>query len=122
MSNTLKTARTYRLSPAAIIAISAIADRDGVSATEAVERAVAAFAEPAREPEPDAATAAAVDALAAQLSAKDEQIAALTSALGAAQDTTKAAQALQAAAMQRLPEPKAEKGGKGKKRKRKRKS
>lgn len=106
-----KLARTYRLHPETIDQIDNIADREGVSRAQVIERAVAMLhvqkkgmgGEAPSTVEP--ATAAAIDALVAQLAAKDEQIAALTAALASSQDISKAAQALNAASLQKLPIP-----------------
>lgn len=100
--------KTYRINEDTAAEIATIAERDGVTATEVVEAAIRAYgsAEVATEPldgEPAApATAgsdAAIEALAAQLAAKDVQIEALTSALSMAQQLADQAQRLQASAL-----------------------
>lgn len=111
-----KIKRTYRFDRATVEAIDAIAERERTSATEAVARAVAAYAsgdDGRAAGAPDTATGRAIDALAAQLEAKDRQIADLSAALAAAQDTAKAAQALQASALKQLeaPEPQGQRRG-----------
>lgn len=97
----MKVKKTYRLEQGTVDEIGAIADREGVSATVAVERAIAAYgagadanvAIPSASGDPPST---AVDALAAQLAVKDEQIRTLGDAL-------KAAQALNAASIGRAP-------------------
>lgn len=91
--------KTFRLTDADVDALNAIMSREGVSQTEAVRRAIHRMADchtdAIRDNQPDTAV---IDTLSAQLAAKDEQIAGLMSALTAAQETAKAAQALQAMA------------------------
>ena len=80
-----KKPRTFRLSKEAEDSISAVAERDGVSATEVVERAVISYASgPHGGDARSDAPGAAIEALTAQLGAKDAQIAA---ALGVSKTT-----------------------------------
>lgn len=109
-----KAKRTYRLEQETLDRLAGIAEAEGVTATEALERAILAYGT-----EPDAshtesqtlsdAGSPAVEALAAelerlhgQLDVKDAQIEKLGEALADAQATAKAAQALHAATAQTL--------------------
>lgn len=109
-----KAKRTYRLEQETLDRLAGIAEAEGITATEALERAILAYGT-----EPDAshtesqtlsdAGSPAVEALAAelerlhgQLDVKDAQIEKLGEALADAQDTAKAAQALHAATAQTL--------------------
>ena len=112
-----KAKRTYRLEQETLDRLAEIAEAEGVTATEALERAIRAYGT-----EPDAshteshtgqtfsdAGSPAVEALAAelerlhgQLDVKDAQIETLGKALADAQATAKAAQALHAATAQTL--------------------
>lgn len=109
-----KVKRTYRIEQETADMLAERAERDGVTATEALERAIRAYGK-----EPDAshteghtfseAGLPAVEALAAelerlhgQLDVKDRQIEQLGSALADAQATAKGAQALHAATAQTL--------------------
>jgi transposase len=109
-----KAKRTYRLEQETLDRLAGIAEAEGITATEALERAILAYGS-----EPDAshtdgqtlseADAKAVDALAAelerlgeQLDRKDRQIEQLGDALADAQATAKGAQALHAATAQTL--------------------
>ena len=89
--------KTFRLTDADVEALNIIMERDGISQTEAVRRAVHRLAadhtDAVRDNQPEKAI---IDTLTSQLAAKDEQIAGLMTALTAAQETAKAAQALQA--------------------------
>lgn len=109
-----KAKRTYRLEQETLDKLAEISEAEGVTATEALERAILAYGT-----EPDAshtesqtlsdAGSPAVEALAAelerlhgQLDVKDAQIEKLGEALADAQATAKAAQALHAATAQTL--------------------
>lgn len=109
-----KAKRTYRLEQETLDRLAGIAEAEGITATEALERAILAYGT-----EPDAshtesqtlsdAGSPAVEALAAelerlhgQLDVKDAQIETLGEALADAQATAKAAQALHAATAQTL--------------------
>lgn len=109
-----KAKRTYRLEQETLDRLAGIAEAEGVTATEALERAILAYGT-----EPDAshtesqtlsdAGSPAVEALAAelerlhgQIDVKDAQIEKLGEALADAQATAKAAQALHAATAQTL--------------------
>lgn len=109
-----KAKRTYRLEQETLDKLAEISEAEGVTATEALERAILAYGT-----EPDAshtesqtlsdAGSPAVEALAAelerlhgQLDVKDAQIETLGKALADAQATAKAAQALHAATAQTL--------------------
>lgn len=109
-----KAKRTYRLEQETLDRLAGIAEAEGITATEALERAILAYGT-----EPDAshtesqtlsdAGSPAVEALAAelerlhgQLDVKDAQIEKLGEALADAQATAKAAQALHAATAQTL--------------------
>lgn len=109
-----KVKRTFRLEQETADKLAELATRDGITATEVLERAIRAYGT-----EPDGshtdgqtlseADAKAVDALAAelerlhgQLDVKDAQIRTLGEALADAQDTAKGAQALHAATAQTL--------------------
>lgn len=109
-----KAKRTYRLEQETLDRLTGIAEAEGITATEALERAILAYGT-----EPDAshtesqtlsdAGSPAVEALAAelerlhgQLDVKDAQIETLGKALADAQATAKAAQALHAATAQTL--------------------
>lgn len=120
-----KAKRTYRLEQETIDKLAQLAESEGITATEALERAVLAYGtEPdTSHTEPDASHTAmdgdsrAVEALSAelerlhdQLDVKDAQIQTLGNALADAQATAKAAQALQAASLPEL-ESANEKGG-----------
>lgn len=110
----MKTARTYRFNQTTLDSIEAISEHKHISATEAVERAMAAYAgsftvDSETAEQADGGTLAAIDALTSQISVKDAQISALTvqlsettAALRASQDSLKAAQALHAADVKRL--------------------
>ena len=110
----VKAKRTYRLEQETLDRLADIAEAEGVTATEALERAIRAYGT-----EPDGShthgqavsgsDSAAVDALAAelerlhgQLDVKDAQIRTLGEALADAQATAKGAQALHAATAQTL--------------------
>lgn len=110
----VKAKRTYRLEKETLDRLADIAEAEGVTATEALERAIRAYGT-----EPDGshmdgqtlseADGKAVDALAAelerlgeQLDRKDRQIEQLGDALADAQATAKGAQALHAATAQTL--------------------
>ena len=89
--------KTFRLTDADIEAINTIMERDGISQTEAVRRAVHRLAADHTDAVQDNQTdKSIIDTLTSQLAAKDEQITGLMTALTAAQETAKAAQALQA--------------------------
>lgn len=109
-----KAKRTYRLEQETLDRLADIAEAEGVTATEALERAIRAYGT-----EPDAshtesqtfsdAGSPAVEALAAelerlhgQLDVKDAQIRTLGEALADAQATARGAQALHAATAQTL--------------------
>lgn len=109
-----KVKKTFRLEQETADKLAELATRDGITATEVLERAILAYGS-----EPDAshtdgqtlseADAKAVDALAAelerlgeQLDRKDRQIEQLGDALADAQATAKGAQALHAATAQTL--------------------
>lgn len=110
----VKAKRTYRLERETLDMLADIAEAEGVTATEALERAIRAYGT-----EPDGShtdgqavsgsDSAAVEALAAelerlhgQLDVKDAQIRTLGEALADAQATAKGAQALHAATAQTL--------------------
>ena len=99
----MKVKKTYRLEQDTVSELERIAETEGVTATEALERAVAAYGMvPDAEPYADGAgESPLVDAVVAQLAVKDAQIAALGRALEAAQETAKAAQALHAMGQRR---------------------
>lgn len=100
--------KTYRINEDTAAEIAMIAERDGVTATEVVEAAIWAYGSanaasgPSTE-EPAASSAVvsdtAIEALAAQLTAKDAQIDALMSSLATAQQLADQAQRLQASAL-----------------------
>lgn len=109
-----KVKKTFRLEQETADKLAELATRDGITATEVLERAIRAYGT-----EPDGshtdgqtlseADAKAVDALAAelerlhgQLDVKDAQIRTLGEALADAQATAKGAQALHAATAQTL--------------------
>ncbi len=100
-----KLKRTYRIEQETADKLSVIASELGVTATDALEKAIRAYdAEPYESHTAINEHSEALDALAKQLDvlqgqlvAKDKQIKALSAALVSAQDTAKAAQALQAA-------------------------
>lgn len=109
-----KAKRTYRLEQETLDRLAGIAEAEGITATEALERAILAYGT-----EPDTshtesqtlsdAGSPAVEALAAelerlhgQLDVKDAQIETLGKALADAQATAKGAQALHAATAQTL--------------------
>lgn len=99
----MKVKKTYRIEEETVSKLGRIAESEGVSATEALERAVAAYGMvPDTEPYAGGpAGSPLVDAVVAQLAVKDAQIEALGRALEAAQETAKAAQALHAMGQQR---------------------
>lgn len=95
-----KVKKTFRIEDETYLELVKLSEEWGVSQGAAIERAI----QNARQNErschtsgaaPDG-TSAAIGALAAQLSVKDEQIAALNRALDAAHETAKAAQVLHA--------------------------
>ena len=92
----MKVKKTYRLEQDTVSELERIAETEGVTATEALERAVATYGRvPDAKPYADGAgESPLVDAVVAQLAVKDAQIEALGRALEAAQETAKAAQAL----------------------------
>lgn len=106
----VKAKRTYRLEQETLDRLADIAEAEGVTATEALERAIRAYGtEPDGSHTQEAARDKAVDALSeeltrlhSQLYAKDRQIDRLTDALADAQATAKAAQALHAATAQTM--------------------
>ena len=105
-----KAKRTYRLEQETLDRLAEIAEAEGVTATEALERAIRAYGMvPDRSHTVLEADSSAVDALAAelerlhgQLDVKDAQIEKLGEALADAQATAKGAQALHAATAQTL--------------------
>lgn len=109
-----KAKRTYRLEQEALDKLAEIAEAEGVTATEALERAIRAYGMVPDRSHTDGHTvseadSAAVEALASelerlhgQLDVKDAQIETLGKALADAQATAKAAQALHAATAQTL--------------------
>lgn len=99
----MKVKKTYRLEQDTVSELERIAETEGVTATEALERAVATYGRvPDAEPYADGAVESPlVDAVVAQLAVKDAQIEALGRALEAAQETAKAAQALHAMGQRR---------------------
>lgn len=109
-----KAKRTYRLEQETLDKLAEIAEAEGVTATEALERAIRAYGRVPDASHTDGHTvseadSAAVDALAAelerlhgQLNVKDAQIEKLVEALADAQATAKGAQALHAATAQTL--------------------
>lgn len=109
-----KAKRTYRLEQETLDRLAEIAEAEGVTATEALERAIRAYGRVPDGSHTDGHTvseadSAAVDALAAelerlhgQLDVKDAQIEKLGEALADAQATAKGAQALHAATAQTL--------------------
>lgn len=113
-----KAKRTYRLEQETLDKLAELAEKEGITATEALERAVLAYGSvPDGSHTPQDGESRAVEALSAelerlhsQLETKDRQIETLGDALKAAQDTAKAAQALQAASIPALEESN-EKGG-----------
>lgn len=128
-----KVKKTFRIEEETAAHLGELAAREGVTATELLERAIRAYgSEPYAEPyachtpenavdEPpaggtadDAVAAAAVAALTEQLAVKDRQIADLSSALVSAQKSIEQAHALHAADKQAaLAEPAAPAGGEG---------
>lgn len=96
-----KIKRTYRIEQSTADKLAELAEIEGTTATEILERAIRAYgAEPdASKTESVAITALSneLERLHGQLSAKDEQLERLGSALVAAQDSVKAAQTLHAA-------------------------
>lgn len=96
-----KIKRTYRIEQSTADKLAELAEIEGTTATEILERAIRAYgAEPdASQTESVAITALSneLERLHGQLSAKDEQLERLGSALVAAQDSVKAAQTLHAA-------------------------
>ena len=93
-----KLKRTYRIEQETADKLSVIASELGVTATDALEKAIRAYdAEPYESHTAINEHSEALDVLQGQLVAKDKQIKALSAALVSAQDTAKAAQALQAA-------------------------
>lgn len=106
--------RTYRLAQGTLDKLAIIAERERVTATEAIERAVMAYGSEPDEShteshtQPDGgsqaleALSAELERLHGQLAVKDEQIGRLADALEDAQAATKAAQALHAAATQTM--------------------
>lgn len=124
-----KAKKTYRLEQETLDKLAKLAEAEGITATEALERAVLAYGSvpdashtqshtvPDASHTPGDGESKAVEALAAelerlhsQLAAKDRQIETLGDALKSAQDTAKAAQALHAADIPAL-EGRNEKGG-----------
>ncbi|WP_165174009.1 hypothetical protein [Adlercreutzia sp. ZJ242] len=109
-----KVKRTYRLEQETLDRLSDIADAEGMTATEALERAIRAYGQVPDGSHTDSQTvskvdSAAIDALAVelerlhgQLDVKDAQIAKLGEALADAQTTAKGAQALHAATAKTL--------------------
>lgn len=109
-----KAKRTYRLEQETLDKLAEIAEAEGVTATEALERAIRAYGMVPDTSHTDGHTvseadSAAVEALAAelerlhgQLDVKDAQIEKLGEALADAQATAKGAQALHAATAQTL--------------------
>lgn len=96
-----KIKRTYRIEQSTADKLAELAEIEGTTATEILERAIRAYGvEPdASQTESVAITALSneLERLHGQLSAKDEQLERLGSALVAAQDSVKAAQTLHAA-------------------------
>lgn len=109
-----KAKRTYRLEQETLDKLAEISEAEGVTATEALERAIRAYGMVPYGSHTDGHTvseadSAAVEALAAelerlhsQLDVKDAQIEKLGEALADAQATAKGAQALHAATAQTL--------------------
>lgn len=123
-----KVKKTFRIEEETAARLGELAAREGVTATELLERAIRAYgSEPyaCHTPEnaasdapaggfADDATAAAVAALTEQLAVKDRQIADLSAALVSAQKSVEQAHALHAADKQAsLAEPAAPAGGAG---------
>lgn len=99
-----KCKKTYRLDADLVESLQAKADREGITATDAVEAAIRAYvrmSDAGPDEMPYAShtdgDAVLVDVLARQLETKDGQIRDLTKALLNAQEQGKAAQVLQAA-------------------------
>ena len=104
-----KVKRTYRLEQGTLAKLEELAKSEGITVTDALERAISAYGSMPDESHTEGHTetesdSRAIDALSKELEAlhrqlevKDAQIATLGDALQAAQDTAKAAQALHAA-------------------------
>lgn len=89
-------AKTFRLSDDDVELLKFICDERGCSQTEAIRNAIRREADAVRSGGDEQGSAGVTAALMGQLSVKDEQIAALSRALEAAQETAKAAQVLHA--------------------------